>query len=188
MILNAFFLVGGGTIKGYVATTWACSVSPLSSAFLTFSTKYWKASCRNHRELYPNTRLWWTHSNEFQPQIPVMTSQAPPAEPLRSLWRPTYPDAIVWASIAATKYTKYQISNHVAHPMPICLKMLKGTMLRLKHPALQQVVKVDGLLPKLRTKQNDWHWMRNFPWLHQTLPATVLSSKPCKALSLQKSR
>ena len=56
--INAFFLVGGGTIKGYVATTWACSVSPLSSAFLTFSTKYWKASCRNHRELYPNTRLW----------------------------------------------------------------------------------------------------------------------------------
>ena len=52
--------------------------------------------------------------------------------------------------------------------MPICLKMLKGTMLRLKHPALQQVVEVDGLLPKLRTKQDDWHWMRDFPWLHQT--------------------
>ena len=31
------------------------------------------------------------------------------------------------------------------------------------HPTLQQVVKVQTLFPKLRTKKNDGHWMRNLP-------------------------
>ena len=31
------------------------------------------------------------------------------------------------------------------------------------HPTLQQVVKVQTLFPKLRTKKNDGHWMCNLP-------------------------